>query len=220
MASFLSTSPLRGTTDVVVILVGVHLVISIHVPLAGDDMFGCGFVYRNTAISIHVPLAGDDRGNVPIQLLNDVNFYPRPPCGGRPCGASCATPSCRFLSTSPLRGTTWQMAKDAGAAYISIHVPLAGDDLVDNVTHFSFLHFYPRPPCGGRLTRQRMMALLTSFLSTSPLRGTTDTGKRQLICVCISIHVPLAGDDEAYSEAFDQMFISIHVPLAGDDGIV
>ena len=33
--------------------------ISIHVPLAGDDIFGTAAA-KNGSISIHVPLAGDD----------------------------------------------------------------------------------------------------------------------------------------------------------------
>ena len=57
------------------------------------------------SISIHVPLAGDDRRREKI-LHRQNNFYPRPPCGGRPVDALLIS------------------AKMA----ISIHVPLAGDD--------------------------------------------------------------------------------------------
>ena len=78
-------------------------------------------------ISIHVPLAGDDDA-----------------------GQRSAGPESGFLSTSPLRGTTcmqkWRDAKPD----ISIHVPLAGDDTKHEMQGLRLLHFYPRPPCGGR----------------------------------------------------------------------
>ena len=78
--------------------------ISIHVPLAGDDG-SHSQADRHHQISIHVPLAGDD------------------PCAWR------STPTrCRFLSTSPLRGTTIHPYSMMPLEFISIHVPLAGDD--------------------------------------------------------------------------------------------
>ena len=63
-----------------------------------------------------------------------VDFYPRPPCGGRPSHLLILhTLRSVFLSTSPLRGTTlllddWRERND-----ISIHVPLAGDDSVTDI---------------------------------------------------------------------------------------
>ena len=167
---FLSTSPLRGTTFVVLaVLSGEH--ISIHVPLAGDDCFlACR--RASVRISIHVPLAGDDIGAIWPNFAAG-NFYPRPPCGGRQVVGDVPRIDRAFLSTSPLRGTTRLAGVDGEAKRISIHVPLAGDD------HFLFIHkqrfigisihvplagddivflhgvalnlnFYPRPPCGGR----------------------------------------------------------------------
>ena len=56
---FLSTSPLRGTTT------------------------ACGRVGAGAVISIHVPLAGDDTAGRP-HPKPAAHFYPRPPCGGRP----------------------------------------------------------------------------------------------------------------------------------------
>ena len=57
------------------------------------------------------------------------------------------------------------------------------------------MDFYPRPPCGGR-----------------PAHFTD-----QLHTVGISIHVPLAGDDNLARCRIHSRHISIHVPLAGDD---
>ena len=56
--------------------------ISIHVPLAGDDL-GEKLPWGLVPISIHVPLAGDDLCRL-VSMVWFMYFYPRPPCGGRP----------------------------------------------------------------------------------------------------------------------------------------
>ena len=101
--------------------------ISIHVPLAGDDITA-GTLRAISVISIHVPLAGDDEGI--SQFLGDL---------------------WKFLSTSPLRGTTPLVLVGLREINISIHVPLAGDDKRYGAACCIKYHFYPRPPCGGRL---------------------------------------------------------------------
>ena len=123
------------------------------------------------------------------------HFYPRPPCGGRHYAYRWFNDFTEFLSTSPLRGTTSESSHQAfmlfisihvplagddgphagggGGNIISIHVPLAGDDNIRNIDRDIPDNFYPRPPCGGR-------------------RGPHAGGGGGNI---ISIHVPLAGDD-------------------------
>ena len=120
------------------------------------------------------------------------NFYPRPPCGGRP-DAMLTMEVRLFLSTSPLRGTT------CGTGCSS-----------------KSFDFYPRPPCGGRPLAGRIHTATHKFLSTSPLRGTTQIANR----LGISIHVPLAGDDQRFRDSSRVNGISIHVPLAGDDRVI
>ena len=78
--------------------------ISIHVPLAGDDDGGAGGVLGGE-ISIHVPLAGDDE-IIDKEFYTALDFYPRPPCGGRRIDKARYNSCTGFLSTSPLRGTT------------------------------------------------------------------------------------------------------------------
>ena len=78
-----------------------------------------------------------------------------------------------FLSTSPLRGTTVLDICAVLGINISIHVPLAGDDIHNARKGPINDNFYPRPPCGGRLCVQ------VAFCRAKK----------------ISIHVPLAGDD-------------------------
>ena len=171
---------------------------------------------RSPRISIHVPLAGDD--GFPVQAAHlRPNFYPRPPCGGRLFVFKWLFAALKFLSTSPLRGTTAGPDPARAASAISIHVPLAGDDRTEELKSLktsisihvplagddcwfaarqtSPQNFYPRPPCGGRPAASFAAATFTAFLSTSPLRGTTEEICDWFRVTDISIHVPLAGDD-------------------------
>ena len=127
-------------------------------------------------------------------LPHDGDFYPRPPCGGRPFTRGRTDVSISFLSTSPLRGTTRVGVGCFYQSAISIHVPLAGDDSTTT------------------------MFLRSSLISIHvPLAG-DDASRTFLTCwKNISIHVPLAGDDHYAYRWFNDFTISIHVPLAGDD---
>ena len=147
-AIFLSTSPLRGTT-----------------------MFGLG-LYIYAGISIHVPLAGDDKSALRGWLRLQY-FYPRPPCGGRPQTVRRQSLCTTISIHVPLAGDDILSTSLIGIARISIHVPLAGDDAAAACALAAAFYFYPRPPCGGRRGLYRTPPQITSFLSTSPLRGTT-----------------------------------------------
>ena len=189
--AFLSTSPLRGTTAAVHHGRG-SANISIHVPLAGDDPASTKTGASRKNFYPRPPCGGrpvsSGAGDHGVE-----NFYPRPPCGGRPRHKRACTETWRFLSTSPLRGTTHRGITGGAVAAISIHVPLAGDDRWKPRRPSPAAYFYPRPPCGGRLRRRYILGQKWEFLSTSPLRGTTCDifgGKYKIIH--ISIHVPLA----------------------------
>ena len=55
-----------------------------------------------------------------------MDFYPRPPCGGRPDARHSNMDKRAFLSTSPLRGTTQQRAyREANREFLSTS-PLRG----------------------------------------------------------------------------------------------
>ena len=168
--------------------------ISIHVPLAGDDSSGSASASASR-ISIHVPLAGDDtrhlrlcqncprflstsplRGTThrpKVLQTNFYDFYPRPPCGGRPGAQTFRADQENFYPRPPCGGRRFSKSGRGRCYFISIHVPLAGDDIIAvtrGKLHQPFLStsplrgtthprpaiiavtrdFYPRPPCGGR----------------------------------------------------------------------
>ena len=76
VATFQSTSPVRGTTYVSKYMLS-NTGISIHVPREGDDKLGKKYL-TNPSISIHVPREGDDANGTRTNLTHD-DFNPRPP---------------------------------------------------------------------------------------------------------------------------------------------
>ena len=177
---FLSTSPAWGTTIPAPFTSHSHN-ISIHVPRVGDDIQAPKACKGHKVFLSTSPAWGTthrDRKVIqvhPFFSFKVVNFYPRPPRGGRHscrCALSFQFP---FLSTSPAWGTTVEFSNFIQLFFISIHVPRVGDDVpyfilafltvvflstspawgttVVLLTIFVYLiYFYPRPPRGGRRT--------------------------------------------------------------------
>ena len=104
LREFLSTSPVWGTTAADA-LIHHRLRISIHVPRMGDDPREAVVCRGDVDISIHVPRMGDDSRRAKKQTIT-YYFYPRPPYGGRRRLAGDDEAALKFLSTSPVWGTT------------------------------------------------------------------------------------------------------------------
>ena len=123
-------------------------------------------------------------------------FYPRTPCGvRRPAQRGAALP-CDISIHVPRAGyDAGEKPKKPWVFKISIHVPRAGYDL----------SLLPKDKKGN------------IFLSTYPVRGTTDTILRFASGDSISIHVPRAGYDLREQLTHTRHGISIHVPRAGYD---
>ena len=215
ISTFLSTSPLRGTTPVRRVASATDTFLSTS-PLRGTTA-GVGCSSKSCEFLSTSPL----RGTTQSRSYQDKTgaFLSTSPLRGTTAGVCKRRCVIIFLSTSPLRGTTKLLGVSLRLVAISIHVPLAGDDTYRsprNHLKFKFLstsplrgttvkpirhyhrmpYFYPRPPCGGRQCDQKLLPREQFF---------------------ISIHVPLAGDDCLAALLSDSNPISIHVPLAGDD---
>ena len=169
------------------------------------------------SISIHVPRVGDD-GLSQAMLCGRRSFLSTSPVWGPTQSVPLLLVLDQFLSTSPVWGTTGHRR---AAAYQRVHFyprPPCGGRLVWQVSANRSPYFYPRPPCGGR------RGLLASFE----------------ILGIISIHLPRVGDDWQYCSLPSPHFdfyprppcggrptrrdfrprtgrISIHVPRVGDD---
>ena len=104
-------------------------------------------------ISIHALREEGDRYHTNM-ITGEMNFYPRPPRGGRPIAVLCRMSTILFLSTPSARRATWA----ASAAR-----PRRAN-------------FYPRPPRGGRPPALRDGSYLAGlFLSTPSARRATPT---------------------------------------------
>ena len=78
--------------------------ISIHALREEGDAALCT-VRDELEISIHALREEGDKHERRHQTVM-LNFYPRPPRGGRPTSSSCRTGSCGFLSTPSARRAT------------------------------------------------------------------------------------------------------------------
>ena len=85
-----------------------------------------------------------------LAVLRPLDFYPRPPRGGRPVGRCTMSKHIVFLSTSSARRTTDNTSQLKKASEISIHVLREEDDPIRRMIRHSSINFYPRPPRGGR----------------------------------------------------------------------
>ena len=145
-------------------------------------------------ISIHVLREEDDGGQL-MQYIQDKDFNPRPPRGGRPQIKWWKFVCFIFQSTSSARRTT---------------------------TRHSFsvkfvLHFNPRPPRGGRLP-QYCAPRCFHMISIHVLREEDDEGRRvDGIIDIISIHVLREEDDYRRKPRDCAVYISIHVLREEDD---
>ena len=123
------------------------------------------------------------------------NFYPRSPCGERHCYADNYIGTQKFLSTLSLRRATYMyMIKHINHTFlstlslrratvtmdgkmhdigISIHALHAESDSSQATSTFICIHFYPRSPCGERLSSRCAETAKASFLSTLSLRRAT-----------------------------------------------
>ena len=173
---------------------GVDWNISIHVPLAGNDVECCR-AYGTSYISIHVPLAGNDL-SAKLRIVDFENFNPRSPRGERRGRRVQHVGTSTFQSTFPSRGTTGDLYVYAYSVEIfQSTFPSRGTTFAQ----FSFIsnirNFNPRSPRGERQAAPMILSSPAIFQSTFPSRGTTGIFSRFRSADCISIHVPLAGND-------------------------
>ena len=116
-------------------------------------------------ISIHALREEGDLGELHKQLLQ-LNFYPRPPRGGRHAHISIPAPFAQFLSTPSARRATAAGCFD-------------GTDKT---------YFYPRPPRGGRHTSVPSLSQAWIFLSTPSARRATSLSTARVLWISISLH--------------------------------
>ena len=91
-----------------------------------------------------------------------LDFYPRPPRGGRRVPTKIKKSFKVFLSTPSARRATQNKGKSHKKADISIHALREEGDAAGRMYAIAQDDFYPRPPRGGRQQKQRENTLLLS----------------------------------------------------------
>ena len=158
-------------------------------------------------ISIHALRVEGDATGLRISDCLALNFYPRPPGGGRPHFSSSARSSYSDFYPRPPGGGRHPLLSFANEpryfyprppgggrrlynnyryplTQISIHaLRVEGDDLLlrpDELT----CDFYPRPPGGGRPKRSSFSRICTVFLSTPSGWRATISSKKHTATKC------------------------------------
>ena len=124
-------------------------------------------------ISIHALLAESDSSFYPANSQRG-HFYPRSPCGERQgSGGHDLLPIVisihALLAESDPQAFKFLQFK----VPISIHALLAESDRSVGPCQLRQVDFYPRSPCGERLSRSAALCCISGFLSTLSLRRAT-----------------------------------------------
>ena len=124
----------------------------------------------------------------------------------------------KFLSTLSLRRATIRKCQIIPIIQISIHALLAESDGLSYFYIIKVTNFYPRSPCGERLSTTTITICIASFLSTLSLRRATVLGIQHKVGEFISIHALLAESDRPDAKRTSILHqISIHALLAESD---
>ncbi len=122
-------------------------------------------VWRATSLSmpparrcrfLSTPSVWRATGEFVVRVAKNKDFYPRPPCGGRPKELGVSATTVQFLSTP----SVWR-------ATAGRDNPRMEDD-----------YFYPRPPCGGRPAKQQRCRFLQDFYPRPPCGGRQTSCRR------------------------------------------
>ena len=116
------------------------------------------------------------------------DFYPRPPWGGRPALSWLSTSTTRFLSTPSVGRATDQHPCAASGCTISIHALRGEGDNGKTRPSIIQIYFYPRPPWGGRPRMGKTCCASCPFLSTPSVGRATPGLAGARGGLAISIH--------------------------------
>ena len=106
--------------------------------------------FQDNASFLSTPSARRATEGLPNTMRYLVNFYPRPPRGGRPNAFSSASHHGSFLSTPSARRATKKLLMAQGVcAFLSTPSARRATSASPAFQQRRY-HFYPRPPRGGR----------------------------------------------------------------------
>ena len=132
-------------------------------------------------ISIHA-LREEGDAFTDVIVKRYINFYPRPPRGGRLPASALPLTAARFLSTPSARRATRSGGHGRLQHQISIHALREEGDSSPLSLSYLYKYFYPRPPRGGRRRLRQRQDWETNFYPRPPRGGRRYAPSR--CCVC------------------------------------
>ena len=132
------------------------------------------FLTRKPHFAISIPALREEGDAAGLAVGGDlIDFYPRPPRGGRPSPEEKEVHECVFLSPPSARRATKSMViVDGSRSYFYPRPPRGGRRNRAGRTAPP-QDFYPRPPRGGRLLRAKDLIADQIFLSPPSARRAT-----------------------------------------------
>ena len=173
---------------------GVCRVISIHALLAESD--GTKKFKMPVPAYFYPRSPCGERRHKTTELIINIHFYPRSPCGERPVTRVARTPTTvisihALLAESDL---TIMLYDSSALIFLStLSLRRATDTLTDDVSPGG--NFYPRSPCGERLTNVVSSAGTMDFYPRSPCGERRYVRSDRPNFTRISIHALLAESD-------------------------
>ena len=238
--AFLSTLSLRRATGSVS-GISSKTAISIHALLAESDTRETTSIKPIFGISIHALLAESD-GLSYFYIIKITNFYPRSPCGERPKSDTATAFPLSFLSTLSLRRATRVSETLVPRQYQFLSTLSLRRATAQTAKNISIAgHFYPRSPCGERLSMETFCQVVSAisihallaesdgksnklaglelvFLSTLSLRRATVGAIGQLQCIHDFYPRSPCGERRVHYDNYNlHCVISIHALLAESD---
>ena len=173
--------------------------ISIHVPIAGNDLRGASVFHRGILFQSTFPL----QGTTSIFLFNLFRciISIHVPIAGNDCEAGYIKQGKVISIHVPIAGNDGERHRKRVERKISIHVPIAGNDACGNEV-IDYLHIFQStfPLQGTTMLICSSIHSSQYFNPRSHCRERLNAATRAEAGENISIHVPIAGNDRCYSE--------------------
>ena len=150
------------------------------------------------AVSIHAPTRGRDSGLWPGDQQR-YGFNPRAHAGARPAPFRAEQHLKVFQSTRPRGGATVVSAGLVTDAYVSIHAPTRGRDILRSGQFVCQFVFQSTRPRGGATPADSMLDATFAVSIHAPTRGRDHQNLSIPATVQVSIHAPTRGRDSGIS---------------------
>ena len=164
-------------------------------------------------ISIHA-LREEGDSTSSVRVFSPLNFYPRPPRGGRHRRSGKKTIQKHFYPRPPRGGRLAVVRRSKRRSNISIHALHEEGDSATRRPGPSTGYFYPRPPRGGRQSGRAGNNPDKRFLSTPSARRATHLTMLLSSENHISIHALREEGDKDTEGQKQQMNIFLSTPSA------